>query len=213
MAFKRLSEQEVNKRLPVYRKIIVGLWTLLVAGLVGVIGTFVLLSFTDLPTIEELENPKSELASEIFGSNGEVLGRYYVENRVPVNFSEFNPEIVNALVSTEDERYFDHCGIDFRALGRIAFKTVLLGQKSSGGGSTITQQLAKLLFTEKPASGLERVVQKLKEWIIALRLERRYTKEEIIAMYLNKFDFLYDSDGIKAAAETYFGKNHKDLNA
>ncbi|MEZ5058795.1 MAG: transglycosylase domain-containing protein [Saprospiraceae bacterium] len=212
MAFKRLSEQEVNKRLPVYRKIIVGLWTLLVAGLVGVIGTFVLLSFTDLPTIEELENPKSELASEIFGSNGEVLGRYYVENRVPVNFSEFNPEIVNALVSTEDERYFDHCGIDFRALGRIAFKTVLLGQKSSGGGSTITQQLAKLLFTEKPASGLERVVQKLKEWIIALRLERRYTKEEIIAMYLNKFDFLYDSDGIKAAAETYFGKNHKDLN-
>ncbi|MCB0661492.1 MAG: transglycosylase domain-containing protein [Saprospiraceae bacterium] len=211
MSLKRLSGKELDERMPTYRKIIAGMWALLVAGILGVILTFVLLSFSDLPTIEELENPKSELASEIFGSNGEVLGRYYVENRVPVNYTELNDTLVNALISTEDERYFSHCGIDFRALGRIVFKTVLLGQKSSGGGSTITQQLAKLLFTEKPGSGVERVVQKLKEWIIALRLERRYTKEEIIAMYLNKFDFLYDSDGIKAAAETYFGKSQKDL--
>lgn len=211
MSFKRLSGKELDKRMPVYRKIIAAMWALLVIGIVGVVLTFVLLSFSDLPTIEELENPKSELASEIFGANGDVLGRYYVENRVPVNFTALNDTLVTALVSTEDERYFSHCGIDFRALGRIVFKTVLLGQRNSGGGSTITQQLAKLLFTEQPGSGLERVIQKLKEWIIALRLERRYTKEEIIAMYLNKFDFLYDSDGIKAAAETYFGKSQQNL--
>lgn len=207
-----LNTKEQENRNTRYRKYILWLWILFAAGILGVIAIFFLLSRSDLPTIEELENPKSELASEIYGSNGQVLGRYYVENRVPVAFNELSPHVVRALVATEDERYFNHCGIDFRALGRVAFKTVLLRQKSSGGASTITQQLAKLLFTEKPGSGFERVVQKLKEWIIALRLERRYTKEEIIAMYLNKFDFLYDSDGIKAAAETYFGKDQSELN-
>ena len=207
-----LSDEEKAQRLPKHEKAIKNMWRIFWGAWVLVMLIFVLLSFSDLPTIEELENPRSELASEVFGANGEVLGRYYVENRVPVTYDQLSPQVVKALVATEDERYYEHCGIDFKALGRVFVKTFLMGQRSSGGASTITQQLAKLLFTEKPASGMERVIQKLKEWIIALRLERRYTKEEILAMYLNKFDFLYDSDGIKAASETYFGKNQKQLN-
>jgi penicillin-binding protein 1A len=208
---KRLTGSELERRIPQYKVRIQKLWKIFWYGLAAIPAIFILISFTNLPTIEELENPKSELASSIFGSNGKEIGRFYTENRVPVTFKDLSPHLVKALIATEDERFFDHCGIDFRALGRVFFKTFLLGQRSSGGASTITQQLAKLLFTEKPGSGIARVYQKLQEWVIALRLERRYTKEEIIAMYLNKFDFLYDSDGIKAASETYFGKNQKDL--
>jgi len=207
---KRPQGDELTKRLPTYKKAVRWMWALFILGILGVIGTFIFLSFSDLPNTAELENPKSELATEIYSADGVVLGRYYVENRVPVEFSELSPNIVNALVATEDERYWKHSGIDFYALARASIKPLLTGS-SAGGGSTITQQLSKLLFTEKPGSGLERVVQKLKEWIISVRLERKYTKEEIMAMYLNKFDFLYDSDGIKAAAETYFGKNQEDL--
>jgi len=187
------------------------MWRLLAAAVLSVILLFVGLSFSDLPDTKTLENPKSELASEVYAANGEVLGRYFIENRVLVDFDELSPFVAQALVATEDERYYQHCGIDVRALGRVFFKTFLLGQRSSGGASTITQQLAKLLFTGHKASGFKRVVQKLKEWIIAVRLEKKYTKEEIISMYLNKFDFLYDSHGIKAAAETYFGKSQNSL--
>ena len=207
---KRPQGDELAKRMPTYKKAVRWMWALFILGILSVIGIFIFLSFSNLPNTAELENPKSELATEIYSADGVVLGRYYVENRVPVEFGELSPNIVNALIATEDERYYKHSGIDFYALSRAAIKPLLTGS-SAGGGSTITQQLSKLLFTVKPASGFERVVQKLKEWIIAVRLERKYTKEEIVAMYLNKFDFLYDSDGIKAAAETYFGKNQKDL--
>ncbi len=198
------KERLLEARKPIYEKIVAWMWRLYFAGLATFVLVMIGLSFSNLPDTEELENPRSELASEIIAANGEVLGRFFIENRVPVTFDQLSPYVEQALVATEDVRFYDHCGIDFKALGRVFFKTILLGDRSSGGASTITQQLAKLLFTGRPGSGLERVVQKLKEWIIAVRLERRYTKEEIITMYLNKFDFLYDSYGIKAAAETYF---------
>ena len=189
-----------------YERIIRWMWRLVALGIGGILLSLVLLSFSDLPDTEELENPRSELASEIIAADGSVLGRYFIENRVPVAFDEISPFVEQALVATEDERYYKHSGIDFRALGRAVTKTFILQDKSSGGASTITQQLAKLLFTGKRADNfVKRIVQKLKEWIIAVRLERKYTKEEIIAMYLNKFDFLYDSYGIKSAAETYYG--------
>lgn len=199
-------------RTPLYRKIIRTLWIAIGVGILSVLFLFIGLTFTDLPDTSELENPKNEWASEVFAANGEVLGRYFTENRVPVAFDELNPHIEKALVATEDERYYQHSGIDFYALGRSGVKTLLLGDKSSGGASTITQQLAKLLFTGKAARNItERLFQKLKEWIIAVRLERKYTKQEIMTMYLNKFDFLYDSHGIKAASETYFGKDQDSL--
>ena len=200
-----------EQRLPVYRKIVKWMWRLTIAGIVGVIVLFVFLANQDLPTFEELENPKSNLASEVYAANGEVLGRYYYENRVPVAFEDLSPYIEHALIATEDERYFRHSGIDFEGLVRVAIKTGLMGQRSAGGASTITQQLAKMLFTEKPGSGFERVIQKLKEWIIAIKLERSYTKQEIIAMYLNKFNFINGAYGIKAAAEIYFDKKQDSL--
>lgn len=196
-----------------YERIIRWMWRVVALGIGGILVSLVLLSFSDLPDTEELENPRSELASEIIAADGSVLGRYFIENRVPVAFDEISPFVEQALVATEDERYYKHSGIDFRALGRAVTKTFILQDKSSGGASTITQQLAKLLFTGKKADNFaKRIVQKLKEWIIAVRLERKYTKEEIMAMYLNKFDFLYDSYGIKSAAETYFGKSQDSLN-
>ena len=201
-----------EKRIPVYRKIVKWLWRLTVAGVLSVILMFVFFSFQDLPTFEELENPKSNLATEIYAVNGEVLGRYYVENRIPVSYEELSPYLVQALVATEDERFYQHSGIDGEALLRVLGKTFFLGQKSAGGASTVTQQLAKMLFTKRAGSGVERVVQKFKEWIIAVKLERSYTKEEIISMYLNKFSFLYDAYGIKAASEVYFGKGQDSLN-
>ena len=200
-----------NER-PMYRNLARFMWLLALAGFLAVIILFVALSFSDLPSVEQLENPKSELATQIFASDHTVLGRYYTENRVPVEYDQLSDNLVKALVATEDERYYEHAGIDFQALGRVFFKTLLLNQKSSGGASTITQQLAKLLFTEQKASNLtKRAFQKLKEWIIAIRLERRYTKNEIIAMYLNKFNFINGAYGIKAASEIYFSKPQDSL--
>jgi penicillin-binding protein 1A len=203
---------EQSRKERTYRNIIRILWYAVGAGLAAMVLLFVILSFSDLPSVKQLENPKSEEASQIFAANGEVIGRYYTENRVPVTFNELSPHLVNALVATEDEDFYKHSGIDFGALGRVAVKTVILGQRSSGGGSTISQQLAKLLFTEQVSRNLsERAMQKLKEWIIAVRLERRYTKEEIISMYLNKFNFINGAYGIKAASEIYFNKPQDSL--
>ena len=159
--------------------------------------------FGGLPSFEQLENPKNSLATEIISEDGVVLGKYFFENRSNIKFRELPENLVNALVATEDVRFRKHTGIDVRALVR-AVKGQLLGESGSGGASTITQQLAKMLFTEKPGSGFERVMQKFKEWIIAVRLERQYTKEEIIAMYLNRFDFVNNAVGIKSAAQVYF---------
>lgn len=201
-----------ESRMPIYQEIVKWMWRAVGGAFALVFLIFFILSFSNLPDTKELENPKSTLASEVYGISGDVLGRFYIENRVPVEYDELSPHLVTALIATEDERFYKHAGIDLEALGRVLFKTALLGQKSTGGGSTITQQLAKLLFTGKPATSLpKRVVQKLKEWIIAVRLERRYTKEEIIAMYLNKFDFLNNGDGIKAASEVYFSESQDSL--
>lgn len=201
-----------ESRMPIYQEIVKWMWRAVGGAFALVFLIFFILSFSNLPDTKELENPKSTLASEVYGISGDVLGRFYIENRVPVEYDELTPHLVTALIATEDERFYKHAGIDLEALGRVLFKTALLGQKSTGGGSTITQQLAKLLFTGKPATSLpKRVVQKLKEWIIAVRLERRYTKEEIIAMYLNKFDFLNNGDGIKAASEVYFSESQDSL--
>ncbi len=207
-----LSAKEIRqKRRPVYRKVVKWMWRLTIAGVLATALMFVFFSFQDLPTFEELENPKSNLATEVYAANGDVLGRYYVENRIPVAYEQLSPYLVQALVATEDERYYQHSGIDGEALLRVLGKTVFLRRKSAGGASTVTQQLAKMLFTKRAGSGIQRVIQKFKEWIIAVKLERSYTKEEIITMYLNKFSFLYDAYGIKAAAEVYFGKSQDSL--
>src|SRR6185436_21192165 len=136
-----------------------------------------------LPTFEELENPKSNLASEVISSDQVVLGKYYVQNRTNIHYYELSSNLVNALKATEDIRFEEHSGVDLRGLIRVLFKTLFAGQEQSGGGSTITQQLAKNLFHERPKNKLDRVVQKFQEWVIAVRLEKNYTKEEILAMY------------------------------
>lgn len=187
-------------------------WRFLFIGFGMAFLVFTLLSFSELPSVKELENPNNELASQIFSTNGTSLGNFYVENRVPVTFSALPSHLVNALLATEDERFYMHNGIDFEALGRVMIKTIVLRQESSGGASTLTQQLAKQLFTKNPSTNkVERIIQKLKEWIIAVRLERNFTKEEIIALYLNKFSFINGAYGIKAASEIYFGKSQEDL--
>ena len=195
------------------RTILKVFWLLVLAIPVGIIVVFTALSFTDLPSVTELENPKNNEASPVLATDGTVLGRFFVENRVMVNFNDLGPHLEAALVSTEDERYYDHSGIDWQSLPRVVIKTAILGDQSAGGGSTITQQLAKLLFTEQVSANIvERGFQKLKEWIIAVRLERKYTKQEIIAMYLNRYDFINGAQGIRAAAENYFdGKRPAEL--
>jgi penicillin-binding protein 1A len=203
------SEKASKKRS--YSRYIVGFWSLFAAGILAVLLLFLMASwgiFGPMPTFEELENPETNLATEIFSSDGETLGKYYNENRTPVKYEDLPQHLVDALVATEDERYFDHAGIDAKGTLRAA---VYLGKR--GGASTITQQLSKLLFTENVSRNpFARGIQKVKEWIIAIRLERQYTKEEIITMYLNKYDFLYQAVGIRSAAKIYFGKEPRELN-
>ena len=167
-----------------------------------------------MPPIEDLQNPISRYATQVYSADGKIMGTWSSDrgNRVMIDYSKLPPSLVQALVATEDVRFYEHSGIDFFALGRAIVKRGVMGQKSAGGGSTITQQLAKQLFTEKPAhTTLERVLQKPIEWVIAVELERSYTKDEILTMYLNKFDFLHNAVGIKVAANTYFNKEPIDL--
>ncbi|MBR2245111.1 MAG: transglycosylase domain-containing protein [Prevotella sp.] len=166
-----------------------------------------------MPPIEELQNPINRYATQVYSSDGKIMGtwNYNKENRILVDYSQLSPSLVQALVATEDIRFYDHSGIDFYALGRAIVKRGLLRQKSAGGGSTITQQLAKQLYSGTAHSVMERLLQKPIEWVIAVQLERNYTKDEIITMYLNYFDFLHNAVGIKTAANTYFGKDPRDL--
>lgn len=167
-----------------------------------------------MPPIEELEDPHDKLASLVYASDGTTeLGRYYygAGNRVYTDYNGISEHVINALVATEDVRFLEHSGIDFKALGRTAVKTVIMGDKSAGGASTITQQLAKQLYSQPSTSLLKRAIQKPIEWMIAVKLERFYTKDEIINMYLNRFDFLNNAVGIKTAANVYFGKEPRDL--
>jgi penicillin-binding protein 1A len=181
------------------------------------LGLFLLVNLTaigvfgDLPTFDQLENPKNNLATEIISEDGIVLGKYFFENRSRARYNEIPENLINALISTEDVRFREHSGIDGRALLRAIFGA-MSGKISSGGASTITQQLSKMLFTEKPSSGIERVMQKLKEWIISGQLEKRYTKDEILTMYLNRFDWVNNAVGIKSASQVYFNKAPIDLN-
>ena len=168
-----------------------------------------------MPPIEELEDPHNKLASVLYASDGTTeLGRYYQGsgNRLNNDYDNISPFVIDALIATEDVRYDDHSGIDFKALGRSLFKTILLRDKSQGGGSTITQQLAKQLYSQPAGDIMKRAMQKPIEWMIAIKLERFYTKKEILAMYLNRFDFLNNAVGIKSAANVYFGKEPENLN-
>jgi penicillin-binding protein 1A len=193
------------------RPYIIGFWTLFGIGLLAVVLIFLMAgwgAFGKMPDFEELENPETNLATEIFSSDGETLGKYYSENRTPIKYDDLPDHLVEALVATEDERFYKHAGIDAKGTIRAA---VYLGTR--GGASTITQQLSKLLFTEQVSNNpFARILQKVKEWIIATRLERQYTKEEIITMYFNKYDFVYQAVGIRSASKIYFGKEAKDLN-
>lgn len=199
------------------RKIFVyTLWTLLLLGVLAAALAFTAINkgwIGYMPPIEELQNPINRFATQVYSADGKIMGtwNYNRENRVLVDYTQLSPSLVKALVATEDVRFYDHSGIDFFALGRAVVKRGLLGQKSAGGGSTITQQLAKQLYSETAHSVMERLLQKPIEWVIAVKLERNYTKDEIIAMYLNYFDFLHNAVGIKTAANTYFSKDPKDL--
>lgn len=166
-----------------------------------------------MPDIEDLQNPISRFATQVYSSDGKVLGTWNLnkENRIVIPYKKMSPYLIKALVATEDERFYEHSGIDFRALGRAIVKRGLLGQTNAGGGSTITQQLAKQLYSEKASSTLERLLQKPIEWVIAIKLERYYTKQEILALYLNYFDFLHNAVGIKTAANTYLIRNRRIL--
>lgn len=184
-------------------------WGLFIGGLAAIVLVFLLASwnvFGTLPTFEQLENPESNLATKILSADGKQLGTYFNENRTPIKYEDLPQNLVDALVATEDERYYEHSGIDFRGFARAV---AALG--SDGGASTITQQLSKLLFSDPPDNTLERLIQKVKEWVISTRLERQYTKEEIIAMYLNKFDFLFNAIGISSASRIYFDKEVDEL--
>ena len=184
-------------------------WGLFFGGVLAFVLLFLLASwnvFGELPTFEELENPESNLATKIVSVDGKQLGTYYNENRTPIKYEDLPQNIIDALVATEDERYYEHSGIDFWGTTRAV---AYLGK--NGGASTVTQQLSKLLFSNPPSSTFERLIQKVKEYVISTRLERQYTKQEIIAMYLNKFDFLFNAIGISSASRIYFNKDVKDL--
>ncbi len=166
--------------------------------------------FGPMPSFEELENPESNLASEVYSSDGELLGTYFIENRSNVNYRDVSPNLINALIAIEDVRFEDHSGIDTKALLRVVYG-VLTGN-SRGGGSTLTQQLAKNLFPRGRLSTPELVIRKFKEWITALKLERYYSKEEIIAMYLNTVTFGHNTYGIKSATSAFFDCSPDSLN-
>lgn len=201
------------------RKYLIWFWTLFILPFVTVIILFILISrgkLGPIPSFRELENPEYNLAAEVYSEDGVLLGKISVENRTWTDYKDLSPYLIDALIATEDIRYYRHSGIDIRGLGRAVVRTILLGQKT-GGGSTITQQLAKQLYPRdtahisKIARQIRLGVSKFKEWQTAVKLEKSYTKEEIIAMYLNKYDFLYQAIGIRSASRVYFNTTPDSL--
>jgi penicillin-binding protein 1A len=192
-----------------FKKYLKWFWGIILGGFTLILVLFLYTAwdpFEVLPSFEELENPQTNLATEVISIDGKTIGKYATENRTPVHFRELPANLVNALTATEDERFYEHSGIDFKGTARAVLKP------GSGGASTITQQLAKMLFTGRASRNiLKRVLQKAKEWVVATKLERQYTKDEIIAMYFNKYDFLNQAVGIRSAARIYFGKEPKEL--
>lgn len=212
---KSVSEKKSGKK-DITRWIVIALWALFVAVSVGVYCLFNAISkgrIGYMPPIEELQNPKDKLASEIYSADMVPIGRYYHEqgNRISIDYDQISQPMIDALLATEDVRFYEHSGVDFKALLRAVVKRGVLRQKSAGGGSTITQQLAKLLYSPTAGNVKERLFQKPIEWVIAVQLEYFYTKEEIVNMYLNKFDFLFEAVGLQSAATIYFGKTPKEL--
>ena len=198
------------------KKIIYVLWGLLILVIAAVAVVFSAIANGKIgyvPPVEELENPSLKFATQIISDDGQLLGTWSLskENRVYVGYEDLSPNLVKALIATEDVRFKEHSGIDIRAFSRAVIKRGILMQKHAGGGSTITQQLAKQFYSPTADNVMERLLQKPIEWVIAVKLERYYTKEEILTMYLNKFDFLNNAVGIKTAAKTYFAKDPKDL--
>ena len=213
---KKYSELSKGQKVTIWFWVIVLVPTALVVALLLATNAGV---FGRLPSFEELENPKSNLATEIYSEDGVLLGSYYVQNRSYVDYDELSPALVAALISTEDERFHSHSGIDFISLARVGIKTIALGDKGQGGGSTITQQLAKNLFPRDESTNAPKlvrvgklVVTKFKEWITAVKLEHNYTKNEIVAMYFNTVFFGSNAYGIKSAAKTFFGKEPAEIN-
>lgn len=211
---KKIENKAVKKKYGGLIKLIWGAFALFVIGGVLIFTLISVGAIGYMPPIEELENPIDKYASQIYSADNEILGTFSQnkENRIYVSYDQLSPYLVQALVATEDARFYGHSGVDFMALARSVVKTGLLRQKSGGGGSTISQQLAKQLFSPKAGNKLQRLLQKPIEWVIAVKLERYYTKDEIINLYLNKFDFLYNAVGVQSAARVYFNKLPKDLN-
>jgi penicillin-binding protein 1A len=202
------------------RKYLIWFWAIFILPFAAAITLFILISKEKLgpmPSFNELENPEYYLAAEVYSEDEVLLGKISIENRTWTDYKDLSPYLVKALIATEDIRYYRHSGIDIRGLGRAIFRTILLGQ-NTGGGSTITQQLAKQLYPRDTAhvSTITRKIRlgvtKFKEWQTAVKLEKSYTKEEIIAMYLNKYDFLYQAIGIQSAARVYFNTTPDSLN-
>ena len=194
----------------ILKKVLIWFWSIFALGLASIILIFWLITkgaLGYLPPLDELQNPKNTFATEVISSDMQLLGRYYrQENRVGVNYEDISPNMINALIATEDARFYNHTGIDFKSLFRAIIK---MGR--AGGGSTITQQLAKQLWSPRANNIFERALQKPIEWVIATKLERLYSKEEILTMYLNQFDFLYNAVGIKSAAQVYFSTTPDQL--
>ncbi|MDH6355668.1 penicillin-binding protein 1A [Dysgonomonas sp. PH5-45] len=211
---KKKKEGSTNKKA---KRIVAVLWGAFIAVILAIVLVFVLITagwIGYMPPIEDLENPIDKYASQVYSSDNELLGTYSMskENRIFSSYDELSPYLVQALVATEDKRYYDHSGVDIQALGRVIVKTIFMSQDNAGGGSTITQQLAKQLYSPPAENIMDRALQKPIEWVIATKLERYYTKDEIINLYLNKFDFLNNAVGIQSAAKVYFNKLPKDLN-
>ena len=204
-----------------FRKNIIWFWVIISLPAVFLLTLFLLISANKLgpiPSFEELENPDNSLAAEVYSEDNVLLGKFYIQNRTWTDYEDISPYVIDALIATEDIRFHRHSGIDFRGLARVLVKTIMLG-KNTGGGSTITQQLAKNLFLPRDLSNDPAIVRasrlavtKFKEWQTAVKLERSYTKEEIITMYLNVFDFIYNAVGINSAARIYFNTTPDSLN-
>jgi penicillin-binding protein 1A len=195
-------------------------WIIVISPFVLIVFALLMVGiFTDIPSFEELEDPKNNLATELISQEGEILTTFHIENRSYIAYDEMSPDLINAVIATEDARFYNHSGIDFKSLARVAVKSIILGKRSSGGGgSTISQQLAKTLFPRDTvvskipgAATFNLAVSKFKEWITAVKLERNYTKNEIVSMYLNSVFFGSNSYGIRAAASTFFGKHPSQL--
>ena len=205
-----MAKRKKTKKEP-YKIYIKWMWRLFFMGIVGLFllfGGAALEWYGPMPDLQQLENPRTNLATQIISSDGEILGKYYLDdNRTPITYEELPQNMVQALIATEDERFYEHAGIDWRGTLR-AF--AYLGKR--GGASTITQQLARQIFVGvRSRNKIKAVLQKAQEWVIAVQLEQRYTKNEILSLYLNKYDFGYQADGVRSAAKIFFNKTPQTL--